>query len=79
MPLQLPEGPIRRSQWGEQKHGARLDAVSEFPLASSIGVTFVRRYGFDYTRSLGEADKALYYGKQTGKHQFFFYEDLPAD
>lgn len=58
---------------------AQLDAVSEFPLASSIGVTFVQRYGFDYTRSLGEADKALYYGKQTGKHQFFFYEDLPAD
>ena len=57
----------------------QLDAVSEFPLASSIGVTFVRRNGFDYTRSLGEADKALYYGKQTGKHQFFFYEDLPAD
>ena len=56
----------------------QLDAIAEFPLASSIGVTFVRKRGFDYTRCLAEADKALYYGKQTGKHQFIFYEDLPA-
>ena len=56
----------------------QLDAIAEYPLASSIGVTFVRKRGFDYTRCLAEADKALYYGKQTGKHQFIFYEDLPA-
>ena len=56
----------------------QLDAIAEFPLASSIGVTFVRKRGFDYTRCLAEADKALDYGKQTGKHQFIFYEDLPA-
>ena len=56
----------------------QLDGNGEYMLSSSIGVSFVRKRGFDYNRCLGEADKALYYGKQNGKHQFFFYEDLPA-
>lgn len=54
----------------------KLDASTEFSLSSSIGVTFVRADDFQYKRSLGEADAALYYGKESGKHRFFFFEDL---
>ena len=54
----------------------RLDASTDFSLASSIGVTFVRAEDFQYKKSLGEADAALYHGKESGKHRFFFFEDL---
>lgn len=47
------------------------------PLPSSIGITFIRTVDFDYTRSLKEADTALYRCKQLGKHQFCFFDSLP--
>ena len=45
---------------------SRMDHVMEFPLGSSIGVTFVNTDSFNYNR----------YGKQKGKHQFFFFDSL---
>lgn len=57
----------------------RLDEVVEYKLSISIGITFVNSRNFDYVRCLNEADKALYHGKQMGKHQFAFFEDLTAE
>ena len=45
-------------------------------LSSSIGVTFVQQDGYDYNRSLKQADIALYRSKKTGKNRYCFYEDL---
>ena len=56
-----------------------LSVQSAIPLTISIGVTYVHPEGFDYTRSLDEADTALYRSKRTGKNKFLFYEDISSN
>jgi diguanylate cyclase (GGDEF)-like protein len=46
------------------------------PLYSSVGITLVRPEDFRYTRSLREADTALYRSKNAGKDGFSFFEPL---
>ena len=72
------KGHIRRDIL-EQRLQRLLDALraaDTVPLASSIGVTFVQRDGYDYNRSLKRADIALYRSKKNGKDRYCFFEDL---
>lgn len=71
------KGHIRREIL-EQRLQRLLDALREadsVPLASSIGITFVQRDGYDYNRSLKQADIALYRSKKNGKDRYCFFED----
>lgn len=71
------KGHIRREIL-EQRLQRLLDALrsaDSVPLASSIGVTFVQRDGYDYNHSLKQADIALYRSKKNGKDRYCFFED----
>lgn len=47
----------------------------EFQVTFSSGVTEVSPHNFHLEKLLDEADKALYYAKQSGRNQIAFYED----